>query len=131
MPALPWTRIRDPRPEQEYVVMASRLPLASFRYLPAFFRATQHIRKQLSTASGLVGYSLDAHLATKTFWTLSAWESREALNAFSRADPHNTDVTIIRPHMRPTTFVFWTVRGTEVPVRWDEARRRVTATMTS
>ena len=110
--------------------MASRLPLASFRYLPAFFRATMHIRKQLSTASGLVGYSLDAQLARKTFWTLSAWESREALDRFSRANPHNTDVTIIRPHMHPTTFVFWTARGTDVPVRWDEARRRLTAAMT-
>ena len=70
MPALPWTAISQPDPDRDYVIMASRLPLARYRDLPAFLRATLVIRTQLSGASGLIGYSLDAHLARKTFWTL-------------------------------------------------------------
>ncbi len=27
MPALPWTRLADPEPDRDYVVLASRLPL--------------------------------------------------------------------------------------------------------
>jgi hypothetical protein len=50
---------------------------------------------------------------------------QEALDAFSRANPHATIITTIRAHMRPTTFVFWSARGSELPPRWDEARRRV------
>jgi len=85
MPALPWSTGKTVDPDHECMIMASRLPLAGFRHLPAFIRATMKIRKQLSTADGLIGYSLDAHPMSKTFWTLSAWESREALEAFSRA----------------------------------------------
>jgi hypothetical protein len=95
--------------------------------MPAFLRATMAIRTQLAGASGLIGYSLDAHLAGKTFWTLSAWESQNVLDAFSQADPHRSRVSAIRPRMRPTTFRFWTVRGADLPVSWDEARRRIAA----
>lgn len=125
MPALPWTAMSRPDPERDYVVMASRLPLARYRDIPRFLRATMAIRKQLAGASGLIGYTLDAHPAQKTFWTLSAWDSQDALDAFSRADPHRSRVSAIRPKMRPTTFRFWTVRGADLPVSWQEARHRI------
>ena len=102
-----------------------RLPLARYRDIPAFLRATMVIRKQLAGAKGLIGYSLDARLTKKTFWTLSAWDGQNALDAFSHADPHRSRVNAIRPHMQPTTFRFWTVRGADLPVSWDEARRRI------
>ena len=125
MPALPWTAISQPDPGRDYVVMASRLPLARYRDVPAFLRATMAIRTQLAGASGLIGYALDAHLAAKTFWTLSAWDSQSALDAFSQADPHRSRVIAIRPRMRPTTFTFWTVSGADLPIGWAEVRRRI------
>jgi quinol monooxygenase YgiN len=125
MPALPWTTISRPDPGREYVVMASRLPLARYRDTPAFLRAAMAIRAQLARADGLIGYSLDAHLARKTFYTVSAWNSQDALDAFSRADPHRSRVTVIRPRMRPTTFTFWIVQGAGLPVSWAEARRHI------
>src|SRR6266581_7262556 len=118
MPALPWTRISDPQSDRDYVVMASRLPLTGYRYLPAFLRATLAIRGQLATSPGLIGYALDAHPLAKTFWTLSVWDSRDAIEDFSRARPHGELIGGIRPHMRPSTFVFWTVRGADLPVSW-------------
>jgi hypothetical protein len=127
MPALPWTTFSPPDPARDYVAMASRLPLARYRDMPGFLRAVMAIRGQLAQASGLVGYSLDAHLAQKTFWTVSAWDSQDALDAFSRADPHRGRVGVIRPRMRPTTFTFWTVRGADLPISWTEARRRIAA----
>jgi len=128
MPALPWTSLSPPDPAREYVAMASRLPLARYWDLPAFLSATMAIRAQLAQASGLVGYALDAHLVQKTFWTVSAWDSQEALDAFSHADPHRSRVGVIRPRMRPTTFTFWTASGADVPISWTEARRRIAAT---
>jgi hypothetical protein len=125
MPALPWTTISPPDPGREYRVMASQLPLARYRDIPAFLSATMAIRTQLASAGGLIGYSLDAQLAGKTFWTVSAWDSQDALDAFSRADPHRTRVGVIRPRMRPTTFTFWTVPGADLPISWAEARRHI------
>jgi hypothetical protein len=127
MPALPWKTFSKPDPARDYVAMASRLPLAQYRDILLFLRATMAIRAQLAQASGLVGYSLDAHLARRTFLTLSAWDSQDALDAFARADPHRSRVSIIRPRMRPTTFTFWTVRGADLPISWPEARRRIAA----
>src|SRR5207237_10931130 len=98
--------------------MASRLPLKSFRALPGFLRSTLQIRKQLAGTDGLIGYSLLAQLPRKTFWTVSAWESRAALRRFDTTDPHRVRVTQTRPHMMQSTFTFWTVRGNEQPVPW-------------
>lgn len=67
--------------------MASRLPLRGYRYIPGFLRWTLWIRGQLAEAPGLVGYSLDAKLFRRTFWTLSAWTSREAVEEFGGAGP--------------------------------------------
>ena len=125
MPALPWTTFSPPDPGREYQAMASRLPLARYRDIVAFLRAATAIRGQLAHADGLIGYALDAHLAQKTFYTVSAWESQDALEAFSRADPHHARVGVIRPRMRPTTFTFWTVSGADLPIGWAEARRQI------
>lgn len=125
MPALPWFRISTVDPATELTVMASRLPLRHYRHIPGFLRWTLRIRGQLSGAPGLVGYSLDAHLFRKTFWTLSAWTGQDAMEAFVRADPHAEGMAAIRPHMAESTFVFWTVTAGELPVTWDEARRRI------
>ena len=125
MPALPWLRVATADPGTELTVMASRLPLRSYRHIPGFLRWTLRIRHQLSGTDGLVGYSLDAHLFRKTFWTLSAWTSQEALEDFVQVDPHMSGMAAIRPHMRPSTFVFWTVKPEELPLRWETARRRI------
>ncbi len=74
MPALPWTTFSPPDPARDYVAMASRLPLARYWDLPAFLSATLAIRAQLASASGLIGYALDAHLARKTFFRLGLGE---------------------------------------------------------
>ncbi len=70
-------------------------------------------------------YALDAKLFEKTFWTVSAWRSREQLEAFAATDPHRRDVGKVRPNMDPTTFVFWTAKAGDLPIAWDEARRRI------
>jgi hypothetical protein len=127
MPALPWKSFSVPDPVRDYVVMASRLPLARYRDLAAFMSATGAIRTQLADADGLIGYALDAHPVQKTFWTVSAWDSQESLDAFSHADPHRTRVTVIRPRMRPTTFTFWSVPGADLPISWAQVRRRIAA----
>jgi hypothetical protein len=125
MPKLPWTTGQTVAPATEVVVMASRLPLHSYRHVPGFLAATLRIRRQLGRTPGMVGYALDARLAAKTFWTVSAWTDRSRLRGFDRADPHKDSVDAIRPHMDRSTFVTWTTTADQLPVSWDEAVRRV------
>jgi hypothetical protein len=37
-------------------------------------------------------------------------------------------VIAIRPAMGRTTFVTWTCHATDLPIRWDEVRRRIDQT---
>ena len=131
MPAIPWTSFIDADPEQNYLVMASRLPLRSYRHIPQFLRLTRAVQRQLATTEGLVGYALNAQLTKKTFWTVSAWVDEKHLGNFARAMPHVNVIRQLRPHMAPTNFVTWTARGAELPVSWDEAMTRVMAAAAS
>lgn len=108
-------------------MVATKLPLRSYRHIPAFLRWTWRIRGQLAHAEGLVGYSLDAHIVRKTFLTVSAWTTQAAIEQFVHGDPHAAGMTAIRPNMRPSAFAFWTAEPDELPLRWDEVRSRLAA----
>ena len=125
MPAIPWSSHADVGSATEVVVMASRLPLKRHRSIPGFMSATMKIRGQLGRAEGLVGYALDADLVHAVFWTVSAWQSREALDRFAGEDPHRTIIAGIRSQMAPTTFTFWSHPAAQLPVPWDLVRQKV------
>lgn len=125
MPAIPWTKVSDVPEDAPVLVMASRLPLRSHLRIPGFLRWTLWIRRQLATAPGLVGYALDAHPVGKTFWTVSAWTDRAALDQFVGAEPHRSAMAAIRPHMLASAFRFWEAEGRDLPVPWKEVRRRI------
>ncbi len=130
MPTLPWTTVTDSPDSSEVVVMASRLPLCRHHSIPRFLAATMTIRRQLHLSEGLLGYALDASLVHGVFWTVSAWQSQEALDRFARSDPHRRLILSIRPLMAPTTFTFWRHPGLELPVRWDLARTKLSEAQT-
>jgi hypothetical protein len=125
MPALPWVQVSGLEADATYVVMASRLPLRSYSRIPSFLWATMRIRRQLATADGLIGYSLDAKLSAKTFFTLSVWRDQDALESFARAEPHRGLLSTVRPHMDATTFVTWTATGSDIPVKWATAQQHI------
>ncbi|HEX7096210.1 MAG TPA: hypothetical protein VF183_10030 [Acidimicrobiales bacterium] len=111
----------------QLVVMGSRLRLQSPRHLVRFLRGTRAINRQLRSSPGLVDSKLRAQFGKLTFWTLSSWESEEALQRFARSGPHAAVVGDLRRRgaMRSGDFAFWTIeRGSRLP-RWDEVERRV------
>ncbi len=125
MPPLPWRTVSAVDPDTACTVMASRLPLRSHMRIPGFLVWTLRIRRQLARTPGLVGYGLDAQLLRKTFWTVSAWTGRAELGRFDRTDPHRAATDAIRPAMAPTTFVTWACAAGDLPIGWEEVRRRV------
>jgi hypothetical protein len=125
MPALPWAQRQAVDPGRQYVAMASRLPLKRYRSIPGFLRDALAIRRQLARADGLVGYTLDAELARKTFWTFSVWEDQASLDAFAAADPHRAIIARLRPLMGQTRFEFFQILGSDLPLTWDQMKAPV------
>lgn len=80
--------------------------------------------KQLASAQGLLGYSLLARPLSKRFWTLSAWQNEEALRAFVHLPPHQRIMAALTPHMHKTQFIRWMVKGSQLPLQWDDALSR-------
>ncbi len=128
---MPWTSVTDSAGDgAAIVVMASVLPLRRHRSIPHFLAATMAIRRQLRNSDGLLGYALDADLVHGVFWTVSAWQTQEALDRFAESDPHRRLIMSIRPLMPPTTFTFWRQPGRETPVKWDSARTKLSNAQT-
>jgi quinol monooxygenase YgiN len=92
--------------------------------MPSFFYYTVQVQRQLASAQGLLGYSVLARPLSKRFWTLSAWKDEAALRDFVRHPPHVRIMTAIAPHMEQTKFLRWTVKGSQLPLGWDDALRR-------
>ncbi len=126
MPALPWTAtVADSGAVPgEILAMASLLRLDSFRRVPGFLRAAMAIRRQLLHTDGAIGVSLNTALP-RTFYTLSAWRDRAALEAFVRSEPH---VSLMRRYHRvmdDARFVSWITTPDALPPTWREAENRL------
>src|ERR1700726_3748757 len=124
MPATPWRTFGAPEPERDYIALLSYLPLKSYWRIPHFLFYTAQVVKQLASAQGMLGYSVLARPLSKRFWTLSAWKDDGALRAFVQHPPHLRIMTALTHHVDETKFVQWTVKGSEMPLLWDDALRR-------
>jgi quinol monooxygenase YgiN len=85
------------------------------------------VTRQLASARGLLGYSVLTQPLSKRFWTLSAWKDEAALSAFVQHEPHLRLMAALAPHMDKSKFVRWTVKGSQLPLRWDDALGRFSA----
>jgi quinol monooxygenase YgiN len=90
-----------------------------------FFRAVAALRKQLSSAEGLVGYTLRAKPLARDYWTLSVWNDRVALEQFMRTPPHVRLMGSLKPFMGPTKFVQWQITTADRRPSWTEGLERL------
>ena len=125
MPTAPWRSFVTPEGDREYLALLSYLPLNKWRAMPRFLRYSSQIRGQLSDSEGLIGYSLDANILSRKFWTLSVWEDEQSLQRFVQRPPHDRVMTDLLPDMGQTEFFYWEVNGSSVPPDWEEAKQRM------
>ena len=125
MSALPWKIFAAPQSGREYTALLSYLPLNKWRAMPRFMRYTLQIRRQLAGSEGLIGYSLDANVPSREFWTLSVWEDEESLRRFVQRTPHGHVMTDLLPDMGQTEFFAFKVDGSSVPPDWEDTKRRM------
>ncbi|MGW2725027.1 DUF3291 domain-containing protein [Streptomyces sp. NPDC001492] len=131
MPTLPWTTVSTPAPDAQAFVMASRLEVRSFKDVPRFFLKSLAAWRQVSKAPGAYGASLIAEPFRRTFWTLSAWQDKEALYTYAKTEPHRSIMTGLRPTMKDSVFTFWQVPAADLPIDWTDARRRLAEQQTT
>ncbi|GHH91630.1 hypothetical protein GCM10017779_20870 [Streptomyces capillispiralis] len=99
--------------------------MRSLKDVPRFFLKSLSAWGQVRKAPGALGASLEARPFGKVFYTLSAWESRDALHTYARTDPHKSVMTGLRSTMRGSTFTFWEVPVDRLPIDWGDAKRRI------
>jgi hypothetical protein len=117
----PWIKFATPDTNREYFALLSYLPLNKYRAIPAFLKFSFQVQKQLSAAPGIIGYSFRAKVFSRNFWTLSVWTDEKPLMDFVAKFPHGQAMKAMMPHMGPTKFIKWTVLGSVLPLRWEDA----------
>jgi hypothetical protein len=128
MPALRWTTVgRPPDPAGVCTVFAARLPLRSYRDVPRLVWFAVRVRRQLRSATAVLGYALRLRIRDKTLWTVSAWSHRGELARFARTEPHRAAKQALRSAMLPSTIVLWTCPVDRLPVSWHETHERIGA----
>ncbi|MFF5160935.1 DUF3291 domain-containing protein [Streptomyces sp. NPDC000348] len=127
MPTLGWITPHPAPPRTRVFVMASRFELNSLSDVPRFLIHSLRSWSQVKTARGVYGASLVAQPFRRTFFTLSAWEDRGTLYAYAKTDPHGEAMRSMRPACRRSTFVYWETDSADLPISWDEAKRRLDA----
>ncbi len=125
MAASPWKQFKPMHADHEYLVMASHLPLKRRGATPKMLGMANAVRRQLKDTPGVVGYSLDAKVFAKDYFTLSVWDDEASLRAFVDRSPHVETMSALKPEMHETRFVFWTIPGTGGHPGWDDAKQRL------
>jgi hypothetical protein len=121
----PWKLLVTPEKDREYLALLSYLPLNRYSKLPLFMRYSMQIMKQIAESPGAIGYTMRAKLFSRRFWTLSVWEDSVALMEFVSKVPHSDSMKAMALFMGQTKFTRWKVVGSALPLRWDEAIRRM------
>jgi hypothetical protein len=111
--------------------MASTFTLKRYRDVVPFLRASMLLRKEAAVSPGNVGLGLAANPLTKTFWTLSSWESHDALRAFVAGEPHRKVVARFKDASASSRFTFWDIPAPAAPPTWNDASTRLAAPPTA
>lgn len=125
IPALPWIVPNTPPQDTEVHVFASRFETRTLWGALRFLVRTPAVWRQVGRAPGAYGASLKAQPLRKTFWTLTAWESADALKAFARSGAHRPTSRALAGRMRDAAFATWQTSSDQLPVSWEEAERRL------
>lgn len=101
----------------------TRLRLRSWLQLPAFARRTVGALRQARSAPGFLGGRLlpDRRL---TFWTLTAWESQDAMGAYITSGDHLAVMPKLLDWCDQASVAHWTQDSADLP-SWETADARM------
>lgn len=126
--ATPWRQTAEPTPatsELIVVVTAAALDGADREASARFWDGVWRVERSLGRQPGLVGYSLRRELLGDRAWTLTAWESEQALTLFMLSAEHGEAMRTGRGALRQVRTLRYTLPRDAAPPRWDDALARL------
>jgi len=89
-----------------YFVSVTRLRVRSVMYLPRFFRANEASIKSITKVEGFIAGKelIDKGL---TFWTVTLWESDQAMKYFRNNDPHKSAMRNLPDWCNEAAYGHW------------------------
>jgi quinol monooxygenase YgiN len=104
-------------------ISVTRLRLRAFWYLPQFIRLASQSTRQAEQASGFLGGKLLPE-ASKAFWTITAWESEEAMRAYRNTEAHRRAMPKLLEWCDEASVAHWSQENPALP-DWQEVHRRM------
>lgn len=101
----------------------TRLRVRSFRFLPSFLWRTFFSQRQVEREPGFVGGRLLID-ARWTFWTLTVWESEQAMKQFRGSGAHAKVMPRLAKWCDEAAYAHWTEDGESIPT-WDQAHQHL------
>lgn len=103
----------------------TRLRVRSLRFLPSFLWRTFLSQRQAERVPGFLGGRLliDSGL---TFWTLTVWQSEEAMRAFRGAGTHARVMLRLAQWCNEAAYAHWIQPDNSIPT-WQDAYERLLA----
>jgi hypothetical protein len=107
------------------VVSATRLRVRSFRFLPAFFLATNRSSGQAAASPGFrKGQLVVDH--GRVFWTVTMWDDLASMRAYRSSGAHAAAMARIRDWCDEAATATWEQSSEDLP-SLDEVGRRMVA----
>ena len=111
------------------VMVVTRLRLKDPSVLDAFFTAAVAVLEQAKKSAGSLGSDALAE-AHDTWWTVTAWADRAAMEAFVGAEPHLSTMARLDDWCDEATFVDWEQASPDLP-DWPTSYQHIVAEGTS
>ncbi|HEY6280072.1 MAG TPA: antibiotic biosynthesis monooxygenase, partial [Streptosporangiaceae bacterium] len=105
------------------VIVVTRLRLMDPALFDEFFASAVAVVEQATSSEGNIGADVLAE-ANNTYWTRTAWQGRDSMDAFVGTEPHLGTMDRIADWCDEATFVDWEQAGTDLP-DWQEGYRRI------
>ena len=108
-----------------YFISVTRLRVRSILFLPQFFWANEASVKAIKKIPGFIN---GKELIDKgfTFWTVTIWQSPEAMKQFRNNDPHKSVMRKLPKWCDEAAYVHWAQETDEFPA-WDVIYNRLLA----
>ena len=114
----------DSEKQEQFLWVATFLPLKSWKYMVPFQLMTSKVLKQVKETNGAMNYAVKADFPKKHFWTLSIWKDQDSLRRFVTAEPHATAIKKFTEWAgEGSAFVEWTSPSNSID--WAEALERL------
>ena len=107
------------------VIVVTRLRLKDPAFFEEFFASAVAVVEQAQNSEGNLGADVLAE-ANNTYWTRTAWEGRDPMNAFVVSAPHLQTMDRIDEWCDEATFVEWEQASTDLP-DWQDGYGRLVA----